>query len=459
MPPPKPVTTPGCAIRRTRSNPARRGRCTRQFASRAERPQRSDPRGPRYDRQTAARRHNDPESKRHRARNDGQTSRGMGDQSRPSRRQLLAEDGRYRRAFATSSSLRRMIEACSTERSPCCAASRSARSIGRLDEKQSPAAPVRWVNQWDNLDGTIERGYGGRSIFWENGHARADLTRVREYGRLLASLGINGCSINNVNADPRILTPEFIAADRAHRRRVPALGRAGGALGRFRQPEIDRRTRHVRSARSQRRRVVEVQGRRNLRAVPDLGGFVMKADSEGRVGPSAYGRTHADAANVVARALKPHGGLIFYRGFVYDHHMDWQQSEERPRPRRLRQLQAARRQVRRQRRHPDQERPHRFPGARAGIAALRRARENQSSDRTADHAGVYRPGAAHGFSGAHVERDARFRHACDTPTPVKRLVTADSWAWPTSGSTTTGSAIISRRPISTASAGWPGIPI
>ena len=59
------------------------------------------------------------------------------------------------------------------------------------------------------------------------------------------------------------------------------------------------------------------------RAIPDLGGFVLKADSEGRVGPSTYGRTHADAANVVARALKPHGGLIFYRGFVYDHHMDW----------------------------------------------------------------------------------------------------------------------------------------
>ena len=59
------------------------------------------------------------------------------------------------------------------------------------------------------------------------------------------------------------------------------------------------------------------------RAVPDFAGFVLKADSEGRLGPSAYGRTHADAANVIARALKPHGGVIFYRGFVYDHHMDW----------------------------------------------------------------------------------------------------------------------------------------
>ncbi len=75
--------------------------------------------------------------------------------------------------------------------------------VDSLDERSTPYAPIRWVNQWDNLDGSIERGYGGRSIFWENGHARADLTRVADYGRLLASLGINGCSINNVNANPR----------------------------------------------------------------------------------------------------------------------------------------------------------------------------------------------------------------------------------------------------------------
>jgi len=76
--------------------------------------------------------------------------------------------------------------------------------------QESPHVAVRWVNHWDNLDGTIERGYGGRSIFWENGHARADLTLVSEYGRLLASLGINGCSINNVNANPRILASDFL---------------------------------------------------------------------------------------------------------------------------------------------------------------------------------------------------------------------------------------------------------
>jgi len=196
-------------------------------------------------------------------------------------------------------------------------------SIGELDEQQSPHAPVRWVNHWDNLDGSIERGYGGRSIFWENQHVRADLTRLSDYGRMLASLGINGCSINNVNTDRRIMTPDFI----------PQIARIADALRPwgvhvvlavdFSSPKtlggldsfdpLDARVAAWWKSKSD----------ELYRAVPDLAGFVMKADSEGRAGPSAYGRTHADAANVVARALKPHGGLIFYRGFVYDHHMDW----------------------------------------------------------------------------------------------------------------------------------------
>jgi alpha-glucuronidase len=195
--------------------------------------------------------------------------------------------------------------------------------IHRLNEEQAPSAPVRWVNQWDNLDGTIERGYGGRSIFWENGHARADLSRVREYGRLLASLGINGCAIDNVNADKRILSAEFMP----QAARIAAALRPWGVQTvvsiDFGSPKsiggldtfdpLDARV-----AAWWQTKIDELYA-----AIPDLGGVVMKADSEGRVGPSAYGRTHADAANVVARALAPHGGLIFYRGFVYDHHMDW----------------------------------------------------------------------------------------------------------------------------------------
>ncbi len=83
-------------------------------------------------------------------------------------------------------------------------------SLANIDETQQPSAPVRWVNDWDNLDGTIERGYGGRSIFFDADNVRADLSRVNDYARLLASVGINGCAINNVNANPRVLTPEFL---------------------------------------------------------------------------------------------------------------------------------------------------------------------------------------------------------------------------------------------------------
>lgn len=196
-------------------------------------------------------------------------------------------------------------------------------SVANLDEKSEPRVPVRWVNHWDNLDGSIERGYGGRSIFWDNGAARADLSRVRDYGRMLASLGINGCSINNVNVNPRILAPDFLPeivkiADtlRPWGVRVVLSVDFGspqkiGGLDTF--DPLDPRV-----AAWWKQKTDEI-----YRAVPDLGGFIIKADSEGRVGPSAYGRTHADAANVVARALKPHGGLIFYRGFVYDNKMDW----------------------------------------------------------------------------------------------------------------------------------------
>jgi alpha-glucuronidase len=195
--------------------------------------------------------------------------------------------------------------------------------VGGLDEKQSPFAAVRWVNQWDNLDGSIERGYGGRSIFWENGHVREDLTRAGEYARLLASVGINGCSINNVNANPRILASDFVpqvariaAAFRPWGVQVALSVDFGspktiGGLDTF-DPADPRVAAWWKSTVDQ-----------IYRAIPDLAGFVLKADSEGRVGPSAYGRTHADAANMVARALQPHGGLLFYRGFVYDHHMDW----------------------------------------------------------------------------------------------------------------------------------------
>jgi alpha-glucuronidase len=192
-----------------------------------------------------------------------------------------------------------------------------------LDDRQEPAAPLRWVNEWNNLDGSIERGYAGASIFFENDNVRKDLSRVRDYARLLASLGINGCDVSNVNANARVITPEFL----------PQLARLAEAF----RPWGVRLAVSIDFSSPQRIGGLDTFDPLDPRVaafwkatvdriyaqIPDFGGFVLKADSEGRLGPSAYGRTHADAANVIARPLAAHGGVLFYRGFVYDHRMDW----------------------------------------------------------------------------------------------------------------------------------------
>jgi alpha-glucuronidase len=192
-----------------------------------------------------------------------------------------------------------------------------------LDITQAPYAPVRWINQWENIDGSIERGYRGKSIFYENNAVRTDLSCVRDYARLLASLGINGCSINNVNASPRVITAEFLP-------QVARIAEAFRPWGVKVVLAVDfgspKRAGNLNGFDPLDPAVIawwKAKVDEIYTAVPDLAGFVMKADSEGRVGPSAYGRTHADAANTVARALKPHGGLMFYRAFVYDHNLDW----------------------------------------------------------------------------------------------------------------------------------------
>jgi alpha-glucuronidase len=197
------------------------------------------------------------------------------------------------------------------------------RPIEHLVLRSVPYNSIRWINQWDNLDGSVERGYGGRSIFFEDGHVVEDLTRVNEYARLLASIGINACAVNNVNANPRVLAPDFlpqlarIAAEfRLWGIRMAVsvdLGspKAIGGLDTF--DPLDPKV-----ALWWKTTVDRIYG-----AIPDFAGFVLKADSEGRVGPSTYGRTHADAANVLASALAAHGGIVIYRGFVYNHHLDW----------------------------------------------------------------------------------------------------------------------------------------
>ncbi len=191
------------------------------------------------------------------------------------------------------------------------------------DDRQAPSAPVRWTDEWDNPNGTIERGYAGPSIFFEGGHIRQDLTRAGEYARLLASIGINGCNINNVNADHQTLT----SANLKEIARVADVFRPWGV----------RLALSINLASPQ-----EVGGLKTFdpldpavaawwkdkvdeiyTLIPDFAGFTVKADSEGQKGPSQYGRSPADAANVLARALRPHGGFVLYRGFVYNNHLDW----------------------------------------------------------------------------------------------------------------------------------------
>jgi alpha-glucuronidase len=196
-------------------------------------------------------------------------------------------------------------------------------NISNLDDEQSPAASIRWVDEWDNPNGTIERGYAGRSVFFDNGHIRSDLTRVSEYARLLASVGVNGCNVNNVNAAPDVLS----TASLKELARIADAFRPWGvhmALSvNISSPQtVDRLdTFDPLDPRVQawwKNKVDEI-----YRLVPDFAGFTVKADSEGQLGPSSYGRTPADAANTLARALKPHGGVVLYRAFVYNHHLDW----------------------------------------------------------------------------------------------------------------------------------------
>ena len=179
-------------------------------------------------------------------------------------------------------------------------------SIANLDETQTPYAPVRWVNQWDNLDGSIERGYGGRSIFWENGAVRADLTRAGEYARLLASVGINACSVNNVNANPKALSPEILKQVA----RIADVFRPWGvrlALSvDFCSPRmwaastLSIRATGASSPSGRTRRM------RSYRFIPDLAGFVLKADSKGRLvlPPTADPRRRRQRGGARAQAAR-----------------------------------------------------------------------------------------------------------------------------------------------------------
>lgn len=201
---------------------------------------------------------------------------------------------------------------------------------GSLDaERHAPSQSVRMLDHWDNLDahpvmGHVERGYAGGSIFWADGALRADLSRVEAYARLLGSIGVNAVSVNNVNVGTAAVLLTERLGDVA---RLAAIFRAHGVRTylsvSFASPM---RLGGLDTADPRDERVVAWWARAAddvYAAIGDFGGFVVKADSEGQPGPFAYGRDHADGANVLARALAPHDGTVFWRAFVYNHHQDW----------------------------------------------------------------------------------------------------------------------------------------
>jgi alpha-glucuronidase len=191
---------------------------------------------------------------------------------------------------------------------------------------ENPSLALRIIDQWDNMDGSIERGYAGLSIFYRNGRILTGSRRIRDYARLLASVGINSIVLNNVNVhrtETRLISMEQLpkvaklaAVFRSYGIRILLsinysspieLGGLGTA------DPLDKEVQAWWKA----------QAAEIYRFIPDFGGFLVKADSEFRPGPFTYGRDHAQGANMLAAALKPFGGIVIWRCFVYNCRQDW----------------------------------------------------------------------------------------------------------------------------------------
>ena len=191
-----------------------------------------------------------------------------------------------------------------------------------LNVKEIPLYKIRILNHWDNLDGTVERGYAGHSLWKWNDLPGKLSARYKEYARANASLGINGTVLNNVNANPEILSTAYL-----HKVKVLAnVFRPYGirvylsvnfssptALGGL--PTSDPLNKEV-------RQWWQAKAKEIYSLIPDFGGFLVKANSEGLPGPQDFGRTHADGANMLADALKPYHGIVMWRAFVYKSGMD-----------------------------------------------------------------------------------------------------------------------------------------
>lgn len=198
-------------------------------------------------------------------------------------------------------------------------------SVDELDIAENPANRLRMVNQWDNMDGSVERGYAGQSIFYKNNRIVEDLDRIRDYARMLASTGLNAIAINNVNVhkvESRLIT-EFLpyvaklaALFRAYAIKLFLSVNYASPIEIGGLSTADPLDPEVRQWWKQTTEDVYA-------AIPDFGGYLVKADSENRPGPFTYGRDHADGSNMLAEALEPFGGVVIWRCFVYNCKQDW----------------------------------------------------------------------------------------------------------------------------------------
>ena len=205
---------------------------------------------------------------------------------------------------------------------------------------EQPSYNIRILNHWDNLNGTIERGYAGRSIFWRNSadqmRRNADgevneedllhpkdapeipsVDRLRDYARANASIGINAYVPDNVNASPKVLTAEYLQEVRKMADIMRPYGMKTYLAINFASPMVIGGLSTADPLDKDVQRWWTAKVKEIYKLIPDFGGFLVKANSEGQPGPNDFGRTHAEGANMLAKALKPFKGIVMWRAFVY----------------------------------------------------------------------------------------------------------------------------------------------
>ncbi|HOV36959.1 MAG TPA: alpha-glucuronidase [Dysgonamonadaceae bacterium] len=191
------------------------------------------------------------------------------------------------------------------------------------EEVCNPSYERRILNHWDNLDGTIERGYAGSSIFWRKGKDSLTVTYTdkqlwQEYARANASIGINGSVLNNVNASPSILTADYLKKTKEIADVLRPYGIRTYLSVNFASPQVIGGLKTSDPLNSEVAQWWKNKVKEIYSLIPDFGGFLVKANSEGQPGPQDFGRTHADGANMLADALSPFGGMVMWRAFVYN---------------------------------------------------------------------------------------------------------------------------------------------